>query len=73
MPAGDDLWRFIQAEALDGLDIREGELTKMLVIAEVEVPGGAKTVRISRHSSGRSLRAAEESGLLTVVLTEVLD
>lgn len=68
-------WRFLEAEALDGLQLPEGRVAQAVVIVEVYDPAaeGTRTVRISRHESGRRLRPNEEAGMLVRALSRALD
>lgn len=68
-------WQFLEAEALDGLEIRKGRVSQAVVIAEIEdeAAGGTRTVTISRHHSGRALRGNEAAGLMVKQLARELD
>lgn len=68
-----DLWRFAQAEVLDGLDVREGELTKLVLIAEVRHSRGTSTVHLDAGPTPeRALKPNDVAGLLAITLSEVL-
>lgn len=68
-----DLWKFIQAEALDELDSREGRLIKVVLLGEIQEPGGAKTFRITSNNENRELRRHEVAGLLATNLSDILN
>jgi hypothetical protein len=72
MPS-DGLWKFLQAEALDALDIREGHLSKVVIVGECVQPGGKRTFAVSIDNKNHALKPHEEAGLLVRRLTKVLE
>lgn len=69
----DAFYQSVEEEMLDGLEIAEGRMTKLLVVAEIAYQGGSQLARISMTPEGHQLRGHEQAGLLTMALTEVLD
>lgn len=75
--SAEGLWKYIEAEALDGASVRTGRVSKAIVIVEIEGTEAdadkVRRLRITRHASGRRLRPSEESGLLGLAFAESLN
>jgi hypothetical protein len=71
------LWKYIEAEALDGLDLPTGaRAVKACVLVEVEDPSNGspqryREIRIHKHlAENRQLRKGELNGLLFNALVD---